>query len=63
MRVAGGDALVRADHHRTPTVLRGSSATPSGPAMLRRQHELLLSWKAQGWRELEPDVESAPEVA
>jgi hypothetical protein len=23
--------------------------------MLRRQHELLAAWKAQGWRELEPD--------
>jgi hypothetical protein len=26
-------------------------------AMLRRQHELLTAWKAQGWREL--DVEPA----
>jgi hypothetical protein len=24
-------------------------------AMLRRQHELLTAWKAQGWRELEPE--------
>ncbi len=24
-------------------------------AMLRRQHELLTAWKAQGWRELEAD--------
>ena len=23
--------------------------------MLRRQHELLCAWKAQGWRELEPE--------
>ena len=23
--------------------------------MLRRQHELLTAWKAQGWRELEPE--------
>jgi hypothetical protein len=27
-------------------------------AMLRRQHELLTAWKAQGWREL--DGERAP---
>jgi hypothetical protein len=26
--------------------------------MLRRQHELLCAWKAQGWRELEPDAEA-----
>jgi hypothetical protein len=25
-------------------------------AMLRRQHELLTAWKAQGWRELEPET-------
>ena len=24
--------------------------------MLRRQHELLTAWKAQGWREIEPEV-------
>ncbi len=24
-------------------------------AMLRRQHELLTAWKAQGWRELEAE--------
>ena len=24
-------------------------------AMLRRQHELLTAWKAQGWRELETE--------
>jgi len=24
--------------------------------MLRRQHELLCAWKAQGWRELEPEA-------
>jgi hypothetical protein len=24
-------------------------------AMLRRQHELLTAWKAQGWRELEEE--------
>jgi hypothetical protein len=24
-------------------------------AMLRRQHELFTAWKAQGWRELEPE--------
>jgi hypothetical protein len=24
-------------------------------AMLRRQHELLCAWKAQGWLELEPE--------
>ena len=24
-------------------------------AMLRRQHELLAAWKAQGWRELEAE--------
>jgi hypothetical protein len=24
-------------------------------AMLRRQHELLTAWKAQGWRELDPE--------
>jgi hypothetical protein len=23
--------------------------------MLRRQHELLTAWKAQGWREIEPE--------
>jgi hypothetical protein len=28
-------------------------------AMLRRQHELLTAWKAQGWRELEPEPEPA----
>ena len=25
--------------------------------MLRRQHELLCAWKAQGWRELQPEAE------
>ena len=25
--------------------------------MLRRQQELLCAWKAQGWRELEPEAE------
>jgi hypothetical protein len=24
-------------------------------ALLRRQHELFCAWKAQGWRELEPE--------
>jgi len=24
--------------------------------MLRRQHELLCAWKAQGWQEMEPEV-------
>ena len=24
-------------------------------ALLRRQHELLCAWKAQGWQELEPE--------
>jgi hypothetical protein len=24
-------------------------------ALLRRQHELVCAWKAQGWRELEPE--------
>ncbi len=24
-------------------------------AVLRRQHELLTAWKAQGWRELDPE--------
>jgi hypothetical protein len=24
-------------------------------SLLRRQHELLCAWKAQGWRELEPE--------
>jgi hypothetical protein len=24
-------------------------------AMFRRQHELLAAWKAQGWRELDPE--------
>jgi hypothetical protein len=28
--------------------------------MLRRQHELLTAWKAQGWRELEPAPAAAP---
>ena len=28
-------------------------------ALLRRQHELLTAWKAQGWRELEPEPEPA----
>jgi hypothetical protein len=27
-------------------------------ALLRRQHELLCAWKAQGWRELEPEPAS-----
>jgi len=27
--------------------------------MLRRQHELLCAWKAQGWRELEPEAAGA----
>ncbi len=27
--------------------------------MLRRQHELLTAWKAQGWRELEPEPAAA----
>ena len=31
--------------------------------MLRRQHELLCAWKAQGWRELEPQPEPVPEAA
>lgn len=25
-------------------------------ALLRRQHELFCAWKAQGWRELEPET-------
>ena len=25
--------------------------------MLRRQQELLCAWKAQGWRELQPEAE------
>jgi hypothetical protein len=25
--------------------------------MLRRQHELLCAWKAQGWKELDPTPE------
>jgi hypothetical protein len=29
-------------------------------AMLRRQHELLTAWKAQGWRELEPEPAASP---
>jgi hypothetical protein len=29
-------------------------------AMLRRQHELLCAWKAQGWRELEPEPAPVP---
>lgn len=28
-------------------------------ALLRRQHELLRAWKAQGWCELEPEAASA----
>lgn len=28
-------------------------------ALLRRQHELLCAWKAQDWRELEPEAASA----
>lgn len=28
--------------------------------MLRRQHELLTAWKAQGWRELQTDAAVAP---
>ncbi len=24
-------------------------------SLLRRQHELLRAWKAQGWREMEPE--------
>ena len=28
-------------------------------ALLRRQHELLTAWKAQGWRELEPEPAEA----
>ena len=24
--------------------------------MLRRQHELLAAWKAQGWQEMEPET-------
>ena len=27
--------------------------------MLRRQHELLCAWKAQGWREMEPEPRSS----
>jgi hypothetical protein len=29
-------------------------------ALLRRQHELLTAWKAQGWRELEPEAAAVP---
>jgi hypothetical protein len=29
-------------------------------AMLRRQHELLTAWKAQGWRELATEPAVAP---
>ena len=31
--------------------------------LLRRQHELLCAWKAQGWEEVEPAVEPAVSVA
>ncbi len=29
-------------------------------SVLRRQHELLAAWKAQGWRELEPEPAALP---
>jgi hypothetical protein len=30
---------------------------PDQAALLRRQFELIRAWKAQGWREVEPDGE------
>jgi hypothetical protein len=30
---------------------------PDQAALLRRQFELIRAWKAQGWREIEPDTE------
>jgi hypothetical protein len=29
-------------------------------ALLRRQHELLTAWKAQGWREVQPEDAVVP---
>lgn len=33
---------------------------PDRAAMLRRQHELVRAWKAQGWRELEAEQVPVP---
>ena len=32
---------------------------PDQAALLRRQYELIRAWQAQGWREIEPEMEAA----
>ena len=55
VRVAQIAMGIDLDHAHIRMAFGVRANRPERAGMLRRQHELLTAWKAQGWKELDPE--------